>query len=176
MNPSGKTDDWFTPLDVFREHQQRTGWRYHFDPCGHHEAPVSNAIIDAGGGYRTENGLTGSWGDIETERDLILAGAQWPTAWCNPPFSNLAPWVERAFQAARCWVRVTLLLPAWTDRRWWGLIEPIRDGHGDRQDILTARTHFLAGRPRFGFPGDAAGIKSRSPRFGIVLVDVWRPE
>lgn len=179
MRPSGKTDDWFTPIELFEEHQQHTLWNYALDPCGHPEAPVSNAIASVGGAYRTENGLAATWGE-ETDCDLLnrdLARVDRPAVWCNPPYSDIGPWVERACEAARNWVRVSLLLPAWCDRRWWQVhIEPFRDGKTDRNDLLRAQTTFLPGRVRFGFPGDETGRKSVSPTFGSVLVDIWRPQ
>lgn len=49
-----------------------------------------------------ENGLVQSW---ENER-----------VFCNPPFSNILPWVRKAHTSAGLAV---LLLPVYSDTRWW---------------------------------------------------------
>lgn len=55
-----------------------------------------------------------------------------------------------------------------TEQGWWQeLVEP----HRDRSSEF--RTHFLAGRPRFGAPGNIAAEGVGSPTFGCVLL-VWR--
>ena len=38
--------------------------------------------------------------------------------WCNPPFSNIGPWVAKADEAALA----TFLTPVWTDRPWFSTI------------------------------------------------------
>lgn len=95
--------------------------------------------------------------------------------WCNPPFSDLAPWVLRAREAIGSGagnnaVLVAQLLPGnRTEQRWWQeVVEPSRDRRGSG---LT--THFLPGRTRFGHPGNPEGLNVGSPPFGCVLL-VWR--
>ena len=142
--PSGETDSWFTPLAQFEE------WnllgRFTLDVAGHPDAPVSRRI----GRFLTEadNGLAQSW-----------VGER---VWCNCPYSDITPWVRKA--AADIMINtagpelVALLLPAWTDRKWWHAhIEPWRDegwcsGSGNWE--FSVRVDFLPGRMKFGHPND----------------------
>lgn len=96
--------------------------------------------------------------------------------WCNPPFSDIGPWVDKAwheFNEARA-ITIAMLLPASrTEQPWWQSgVEAYRDG---RAELLgsTFTTHFLPGRTRFGHPGNPQGIGVGSPPFGCVLL-VWR--
>lgn len=91
--------------------------------------------------------------------------------WCNPPFSDIGPWVWKAWaqMATREVDVIAMLLPASrTEQHWWQHgIEPFRD------NISGLRTHFLPGRTRFGHPGNPQGVGVGSPPFGCVLL-VWR--
>jgi len=96
--------------------------------------------------------------------------------WCNPPYSNIRPWVEKAnvecYDACQL---VVMLLPAnRTEQGWWqGLIEPYRDkpkGSGD----FDLRVEFLPGRPRFVLHGNGHDTirPNERPPFGSCLV-IW---
>ncbi len=100
--------------------------------------------------------------------------------WCNPPFSNIEPWVAKAHS---CKATVVMLLPAnRTEQPFWqNWIEGWRDGqcHWNPANSLwecpfdSCQTRFLAGRRAFRNRG--AEIKnrtSRNPPFGIVIV-IW---
>lgn len=87
--------------------------------------------------------------------------------WCNPPYSDIRPWVEKAWTGGAD--LVVMLLPAnRTEQGWWqDLVEPFRDRAGSP---LT--TEFLRGRLRFLAPGqDRIGPDERPP-FGCVLL-IW---
>ncbi len=95
--------------------------------------------------------------------------------WCNPPYSNIAPWVDRAWAAihsphggANRADVVAMLIPGnRTEQKWWQFhIEP----HRDRGGLL--RSHFLPGRTAFARPGSGGVGQSGAP-FGCVLL-VWR--
>lgn len=89
--------------------------------------------------------------------------------WCNPPYSNVRPWVEKAMAEVLAPVIVMLLPANRTEQGWWqDLVEPIRDKPGSR---LTTR--FLRGRLRFDRPGWTKPAKGDRPPFGCVLL-VWR--
>lgn len=97
--------------------------------------------------------------------------------WCNPPFSDVKPWLLKARQELWSYFPpevVAMLLPAnRAEQPWWQeLVEPYRD-----QEPLAGwprlRTHFLPKRIRFGSPEQPSGITG-SPEFGCVLL-VWRP-
>lgn len=89
--------------------------------------------------------------------------------WCNPPYSSIRAWVEKARDEIEygC-ALVVMLLPAnRTEQRWWqDLIEPERDSVG-WPDITT---RFLARRINFGVPGNEGAKFNSSPPFGLVVV------
>jgi phage N-6-adenine-methyltransferase len=86
--------------------------------------------------------------------------------WCNPPYSNIEPWVEKAWHEYHCGVElIVMLLPAnRTEQGWWQRqIEPYRD---------LVRVEFLAGRQRF-IAHDAIEVgKNERPPFGVCLA-IW---
>lgn len=92
--------------------------------------------------------------------------------WCNPPHSNIEPWLEKAWDA---WSRfddhqpelIVMLLPAnRTEQGWWQRqVEPYR-----RHGLLSVE--FLAGRMRF-LARHAESIKpNERPPYGCCLV-IW---
>jgi phage N-6-adenine-methyltransferase len=85
--------------------------------------------------------------------------------WCNPPYSNIRPWLAKAWRSAAL---VVMLLPAnRTEQRWWQeLVEPYRDRG------LGLSVTFLAGRLRFLHPGKTIVGPDERPPFGCCLV-VW---
>lgn len=90
--------------------------------------------------------------------------------WCNPPYSDIAPWVRKAWS---CWAStdgIVMLLPAnRTEQSWWQLmVEPFRDRGGS-----PLRAEFLPGRMRFLKPGQTAIGPNQRPPFGCVLL-IWR--
>lgn len=103
----------------------------------------------------TDNGLLKSW---KGER-----------VYCNPPYSRIRPWVEKAWSEST--ELVVMLLPAnRTEQTWWQeLIEPYRDRPGSR-----LRVEFLPGRMRFLKPGQAAIGANERPPFGVCLC-IWQP-
>lgn len=102
--------------------------------------------------------------------------------WCNPPFSDVAPWVTKAWgemQYPAIAHRIAMLLPCnRTEQPWWQqFVERRRDGRNYVQDIngeqVLLDTHFLPGRIPFGHPGNREAVGVGSPPFGCVLL-VWR--
>lgn len=87
--------------------------------------------------------------------------------WCNPPYSNIAPWVAKALASDA--PLIVMLLPAnRTEQAWWqNHVEPFRDKPGSR---LT--TEFLLGRRRFIMPGNDRIKPNERPPFGCVLL-IW---
>ena len=86
--------------------------------------------------------------------------------WCNPPYSDIAPWIVKAWHSDA--PLVVMLLPAnRTEQAWWQiLIEPYRD----RGAQLTVE--FLRGRLRFLRPGERTIGPNRRPPFGCCLA-IW---
>lgn len=119
-----------------------------------------------------ENALTEAYFDLETN------GLEQPwsgVVWCNPPYSGLNAWAEKAFAEIRREGgpdAIVMLLPAnRTEQSWWqDWIEPER--HAGRVE-----TRFLRGRLRFDTPDHdyTKQPKGNRPPFGVVLV-IWRRE
>lgn len=88
--------------------------------------------------------------------------------WCNPPYSDLAAWVAKAWAEWPAAPLVVMLLPAnRCEQRWWQeLVEPRRD----RSPFF--RVEFLPGRMRFDRPGAVIGPKGDRPPFGCCLL-IW---
>jgi phage N-6-adenine-methyltransferase len=96
--------------------------------------------------------------------------------WCNPPYSDIRTWVEKAWKSmlTERAESVVMLLPSnRTEQGWWQeLVEPWRDGGGARQGI-NLRVRFIAGRPRFFRPtGKLGGPKGDRPPFGVCVL-IW---
>ena len=144
------TDDRRTTPDVFAPWNAR--YRFTLDAA----ANADNAKCAAF--YSRENsGLTNPWSG---------------RVWCNPPFSNLRAWVEKADRETREGRAdvVCMLLPAnRCEQRWWQMfIEPYRDR--EPRGGVRVKTTFLAGRIRFDRPSWIAPAKGDRPPFGCVVV------
>ncbi len=89
--------------------------------------------------------------------------------WCNPPYSVIAPWVEKAWAEADTAELIVMLLPAnRTEQNWWrDLVEPRRDRPGSPLAV-----EFLPGRLRFIAPGAQAVRANDRPPFGCCLL-IW---
>lgn len=144
-------DDRATPPELFDPLNER--FRFTLDAC----ALPHNAKLPR---YWTpdDDGLLKSW---RCER-----------VWCNPPFSDIQPWVSKAHFAANA-ALVVMLVPAnRTEQAWWQeYIEPWRDGR-DGTDPPWVRVEFLRGRQRFiAHDGDRIEPNQRPP-FGCALL-IW---
>jgi phage N-6-adenine-methyltransferase len=108
--------------------------------------------------------------------------------WCNPPYSDIEPWVRRAHYSVHAGNAelVAMLLPSTrTEQPWWQqVVEPNRDRAMLKLEVgypsTVARachhvltTHFLPGRIAFGHPGNRDAVGVGSPPFSCVLL-VWR--
>jgi hypothetical protein len=123
--------------------------RHTLDAAGCPEAPVSRRIGRwCGRGGIAPDGLAHPW-----DEEVV---------WCNGPFSDIRPWIEKAWASRAV---VDMLWPAnRTEQPWWQeLIEPYRDRPGG---ILRCR--FLAQRQKFGNPLDPDAKHVGSPEFGCV--------
>lgn len=133
--------------------------RFHFtvDAC----ATPENARLER---YWTVHDNSLAW-DFSWERERV---------WCNPPHSNLGPWVDKAWGAwqgtyhtdvARL---IVMLVPAnRTEQKWWQeFVEPNRD----RRQHLSVE--FLPGRMRFIAPGQTEVGPNERPPYGCCLL-VW---
>ena len=103
------------------------------------------------------------------EQDGLSLSWRGESVWCNPPYSDIEPWIAKAVRetlAGGCH-RVVFLLPNnRTEQGWWQkYVEPYRDKG------LGVSTRFLRGRPRFIRPPEAqVPKKGDRPPFGLVVV------
>lgn len=89
--------------------------------------------------------------------------------WCNPPYSNIEPWVVKAWGESVSAGVIVMLLPAnRTEQGWWQRhVETTRD-----RALTLLRVEFLPGRMRFDRPGAVIGPKGDRPPFGCCLL-IW---
>lgn len=90
--------------------------------------------------------------------------------WCNPPYSDIEPWIRKAWEEAPGTRGIVMLLPAnRTEQRWWQrLVEPHRDRHDSGLQV-----EFLPGRMRFIKGGDLDVGPNDRPPFGCCLL-IWK--
>lgn len=77
--------------------------------------------------------------------------------WCNPPYSNIEPWVCKAYEAALNGCTVVCLLPAWTDRGWF------------HKYCTHAEIRFIKGRITFGGANNSATFASML----VIFHPIW---
>lgn len=136
----------FTPLD------QR--FRFTVDVA----ASADNTKVPDHYHTRDTDGLAQSW-----------AGER---VWCNPPYSVIPPWVEKAWAEHEVADLIVMLLPAnRTEQTWWqNLVEPRRDQPGSPLSV-----EFLPGRLRFVAPGEQMVRMNERPPFGCCLL-IWNED
>ena len=140
-------DDRALPPEDFAKLHQRFGFTIDV------AASAQNAKLSR---YYTheQNGLAQSWAN---ER-----------VYCNPPFSEITPWVAKAWLEALCPLIVMLLPGNRTEQGFWQeMIEPKRDRAGS-----PLSTEFLKGRFGFLKPGQVSIRPNQNPPFGCVLL-IW---
>jgi phage N-6-adenine-methyltransferase len=101
---------------------------------------------------------------LDREADGLATSWDGERVWCNPPYSDIRPWVDKAW-ASDCPVIVMLLPANRTEQGWWqDLVEPFRD-RGD-----GFRVEFLRGRIRFIRAGATEVGPNERPPFGCCLL------
>jgi len=91
--------------------------------------------------------------------------------WCNPPYSGIGKWVNKAWREWHETRGVVMLLPAnRCEQVWWQeQVEPYRDSPG----TSPLKVVFLPGRMRFIMPGQESVGPNQRPPFGCCLL-IWR--
>lgn len=120
---SAATGKWGTPADVYAA--LHAEFAFTLDPCPWDDA---ERIME-------NDGLARSW-----------AGCR---VFCNPPYSNIAPWLEKASEADVA----VFLLPARTDSKWW-----------HEYAMQADEIRFVRGRLKFN------GAKWGAPFPSVILV------
>lgn len=138
---SSATDEWATPDDFYKKLDAE--FDFMLDVC----ATAANAKV---GAFYTpeENGLLMSWSAF-----LEAFGG---SAWMNPPYSQIAKWMEKAYVESQKGATVVCLVPSRTDTRWW---------HSWVEG--KAEVRFVKGRLKFG------GSKNSAPFPSAVVI--FRP-
>lgn len=92
-----------------------------------------------------------------------LGDVVWPAVpiWCNPPYSDITPWVEKAAEAARHGATVVMLVPADTSVKWF-----------NKAWETATEMRFISGR--ISFINADTGEPVNGNNKGSVLI-VWRP-
>lgn len=108
-----------------------------------------------------------------TREDDGLLQPWYGRVWCNPPYSDLRAWVQKAWN--EWWEPggprlIVMLVPAnRTEQAWWqDLVEPDRDSPGS-----CLRVEFIRSRLRFDRPAAEIGPKGDRPPFGCCLL-IWQ--
>lgn len=96
---SHKSDEWTTPQYLFD--QLNDEFDFDLDPCSTKENHKCNMFYT-----KEQDGLKQSWGGCRV--------------FCNPPYSQIAKWVEKAYhEGQKENTIVVLLIPARTDTRYF---------------------------------------------------------
>lgn len=147
---SDEVDDRALPQDAFDELNKRFAFTVDVAAAAH------NAKLDRFY-HRGNCGLSRSW-----------AGER---VYCNPPYSNITPWLVKAWREIGAELIVMLLPANRTEQGWWQeYIERFRDRPASRLKV-----EFLPGRIRFIKPGKTVVGPNERPPFGCVLC-IWTKE
>jgi len=115
---STSSDEWETPEDLFKKLNEQ--YKFTLDLC----ATSENHKCDK---YFTKeiDGLKQEWPGV---------------CWCNPPYSNISKWVEKAYNEAQKGSIIVMLIPARTDTRWF---------HNWIYMMYGVEVEFIKGRLKF---------------------------
>lgn len=110
FNRGESKQDWGTPpefLDAVRKRLNTTTFLWDL-------AASELNKVETGCGWFSEgdNALNQSW----QLQDFDTAN-QW--LWCNPPYTNISPWVQKASEESAKGAHIAMLLPASVGANWW---------------------------------------------------------
>ena len=129
--PKSKTDKWMTPPEVYESLNKE--FQFNFDPC-----PIDWKEGDV-------DGLTVEWGT---------------STFCNPPYSKVAKWIEKAHSEWKKGKTVVMLINVITDTKAF-------------HDYIynKAELRFFKGRLKFINPSADASAKTQaSPKPSMLVV------
>ena len=125
---SSKSDIWAIPKDFFNS--LNAEFNFTLDPCALPENAKCKKFYTP-----EQNGLNQDWsGEI---------------VFCNPPYSEVSKWVEKAYSEAKRGAKTVMLIPSRTDTKWFH--EFIYQKHEIR---------FVKGRLKFGDQKNSAPFPS----------------
>jgi site-specific DNA-methyltransferase (adenine-specific) len=112
-------DNYSTPAELYKKLNNE--FNFDFDPCPLDPSPK----VD---------GLSIEWGGV---------------TFCNPPYSQISKWCEKAYQESLKGKTVVMLIPSRTDTKYW------------HNFIMKAREiRFIKGRLKFGNSKNSAPFPS----------------
>lgn len=126
---SSKSDEWATPQSIFSELDKE--FHFNLDPCSNKENHKCEKYFT-----QEEDGLSQNWGGY--------------SVFCNPPYSKIGKWVEKAYrEGCKDNTIVVMLIPARTDTRYF-------------HDYIYHRSEirFIKGRLKFGDSKNSAPFPS----------------
>ena len=130
---SRESDEWSTPRDLFDKLNEE--FKFTLDPCATAENAKCKRYFTA-----EQNGLLQDWGG--------------ETVFCNPPYSKIGKWVEKAYREGhKDGTVVCLLIPARTDTKYF-----------HKFILHRSEIRFLKGRLRF------SGAQYNAPFPSMVVI------
>jgi phage N-6-adenine-methyltransferase len=117
-------DEWATPRERFAEWTRRFG-PFDLDAAATKENALCKRYFTA-----EQDGLKQDWGT--------------GTVWVNPPYSEVALWAKKGYEASQAGATVVMLVASRTCTKWW------------HAWAMKAEIYFIKGRLRFeGAPNSA---------------------
>lgn len=139
--PASERDEWRTPPAVFEWFHERL--RFAWDLASTSE----NTLCQGGGITRHDDALALSWASVLSPM----------RGWCNPPYSDIDPWLEKAVAEARRGFTSAFLIPS-----------PNGEERYHRYVFGAAsEVHFIGGRLAFLRPD---GTPQAGNRWGSIVV------
>ena len=122
--PEAERDTWRTPKYIFNYAQNLVGEINHDTACDR-----NNALADPIANYDGQDALSINWGGV---------------CWCNPPYSNITPWIEKAIASDAITV---MLIPSPNGESYYSAL--IKNSH---EIAIQGRISFIGadGKPKNG--------------------------
>jgi len=132
------SDSWSTPAAVYYDLDK--DFNFNFDPCPlNTRVKLENTLFPEENITEVFNGLAAEWGT---------------STFCNPPYSEIDKWIEKAVIEKDKGKSIVLLIPSRTDTRWFHkYVLP-----------LAKEIRFVKGRLKFG------GAKENAPFPSMVVI------
>jgi len=105
--PEQERDQWRTPPEVFKWLNRR--FLFDFDAACSERNALAGPLVNFMElpSWAAQDALAKPW-----MGDTPKTSYPGYTTYCNPPYSNIAPWVERAIEAAEHGMTVVMLMPS----------------------------------------------------------------
>lgn len=116
-----------TPPDFIKSVMNLLGDEFGIDLAASQENSVSQYAL-----YTEEDNA------LDPQNGWISIYGGW--AWCNPPYSDIKPWVEKAWSESQRGAKIAMLVPASVGSKWWS-------------NWVDNKAHVLFLQPRLTFVG-----------------------